>query len=229
MLRGFVKKIVVADNLALFVDPVYNAPADATGAALFIATIAFAFQIYFDFSAYTDIARGCSRVMGLELVPNFRRPYLARSVADFWKRWHISLTSWFRDYVYLPMGGNRVSHGRWIANVMTVFLLSGVWHGANWTFVVWGALHGGYYIVSRNTAMLRAACLEDRAFELSRSPHWLANSGDVQPGLFCVDIFPCRRRFDRNRDHRLDRQRLLPVAGRARASSQRSNDLIIFQ
>ncbi len=92
MLRGFVKKIVVADNLTLFVDPIYNAPTNATGAALFIATIAFAFQIYFDFSAYTDIARGCSRVMGLELVPNFRRPYLARSVADFWKRWHISLS-----------------------------------------------------------------------------------------------------------------------------------------
>ncbi len=157
VLRGFVKKIIVADNLALFVDPIYNAPANATGTALFVATIAFAFQIYFDFSAYTDIARGCSRVMGLELVHNFRRPYLARSVSDFWKRWHISLTSWFRDYVYLPMGGNRVSHGRWIVNVMTVFLLSGIWHGANWTFVVWGALHGGYYIVSRNTALLRAA------------------------------------------------------------------------
>jgi alginate O-acetyltransferase complex protein AlgI len=157
ILSGFVKKLVVADNLALYVDPIYNHPADASGGALALATIAFAFQIYFDFSAYTDIARGCSRVMGIELIENFRRPYLARSVAEFWKRWHISLTSWFRDYVYFPMGGNRVSHGRWIVNVMAVFLMSGLWHGANWTFVVWGLLHGGYYVVSRNTAVWRAA------------------------------------------------------------------------
>jgi len=122
---------------------------------LLFATVAFAFQIYFDFSAYTDIARGCSRVMGIELIENFRRPYRARSIADFWKRWHISLTSWFRDYVYFPMGGNKVTEGRWITNVFTVFLLSGLWHGANWTFVVWGLLHGGYYVVSRKTARWR--------------------------------------------------------------------------
>ena len=172
ILCGFVKKLVIADNLALYVDPIYNNPGGATGGALALATIAFAFQIYFDFSAYTDIARGCSRVMGIELIENFRRPYLARSVAEFWKRWHISLTSWFRDYVYLPMGGNRVSHGRWIVNVMAVFLMSGLWHGANWTFVVWGLLHGGYYVVSRNTAAWRAAFAE-RLGLLGRSG-WLA-------------------------------------------------------
>jgi len=155
ILCGFVKKIVVADNLALYVDAIYNNSSHATGGALAFATMAFAFQIYFDFSAYTDIARGCSRVMGIELIENFRRPYRARSIADFWKRWHISLTSWFRDYVYFPMGGNKVAEGRWIVNVLTVFLLSGLWHGANWTFVVWGLLHGGYYVVSRKTARWR--------------------------------------------------------------------------
>jgi len=229
VLRGFVKKIIVADNLALFVDPIYNAPANATGTALFVATIAFAFQIYFDFSAYTDIARGCSRVMGLELVHNFRRPYLARSVADFWKRWHISLTSWFRDYVYLPMGGNRVAHGRWIVNVMTVFLLSGVWHGANWTFVVWGALHGGYYIVSRNTALLRAAIASKTCLSNYPTLHaGLADLADVRPRLLCVDIFPRRRRYDRGRDHRFDRQRLLQrhssIAGRPRTDGRRGDE-----
>lgn len=156
VLCGFAKKILIADNLGLYVDQVYDAPANASGASLAIATLGFAFQIFYDFSAYTDIARGCSRVMGLELIENFRRPYLARSIADFWKRWHISLTSWFRDYVYFPMGGNRVFFGRWIVNVFTVFVLSGLWHGANWTFIVWGALHALYYLISRITERLRA-------------------------------------------------------------------------
>jgi alginate O-acetyltransferase complex protein AlgI len=168
VLCGFVKKIVVADNLSLFVDPVYNNPSHYTGSALLIATAGFAIQIYYDFSAYTDIARGCSRVMGIELIDNFNRPYLARSIADFWRRWHISLTSWFRDYVYIPMGGSRVSDGRWIFNVLTVFILSGLWHGANWTFLVWGGLHGTYYIISQYTVRARKAFVG--AIALDRNP-----------------------------------------------------------
>jgi D-alanyl-lipoteichoic acid acyltransferase DltB (MBOAT superfamily) len=159
ILCGFVKKIVVADNLSLFVDPPFNHPGQYSGSVLLVATVGFAVQIYYDFSAYTDIARGCSRAMGIELIENFNRPYLAHSIGEFWRRWHISLTSWFRDYVYIPMGGNRVSDRRWIFNVLTVFILSGLWHGANWTFIVWGALHGVYYIVSQYTVRWRKAAV----------------------------------------------------------------------
>jgi D-alanyl-lipoteichoic acid acyltransferase DltB (MBOAT superfamily) len=159
-LAGFIKKIVIADNLALFVDPVYANPTNFSPLTLALATMAFAYEIYFDFSAYTDIARGCSRVMGIELVENFRRPYLATSVGDFWRRWHISLTSWFRDYVYIPMGGNHVSRTRWTLNIVTVFLLSGLWHGASWTFVIWGGLHGFYYIFGRITQPWRLSFAE---------------------------------------------------------------------
>ncbi len=157
ILRGLVKKLVVADNLALFVDQVYNDPSRFGGLAMANATVLFGLQIYFDFSAYTDIARGAARAMGIDLMENFRRPYLARSVPEFWRRWHISLTSWFRDYVYIPLGGNRVSRGRWYFNIFTVFLLSGLWHGANWTFLVWGCLHGLYYLLSHATQGVRAA------------------------------------------------------------------------
>ncbi|MCE7869249.1 MBOAT family protein [bacterium CPR1] len=149
MLWGFFKKTVIADRLALYVNPVYASPEQFVGPPLAVATVFFAFQIYCDFSGYTDIARGAARVMGYELMVNFRRPYFSVSVADFWRRWHISLSTWFRDYVYLPLGGNRVSTARWAFNVMVVFLLSGIWHGANWTFAVWGALHGVYLLVER--------------------------------------------------------------------------------
>lgn len=112
------------------------------GPALTLATIAFAFQIYGDFSGYSDIAIGAARVMGIDLARNFRTPYLAVSLADFWRRWHISLSTWFRDYVYIPLGGSRVSERRHIFNLIVVFTLSGLWHGANWTFVIWGLIHG---------------------------------------------------------------------------------------
>jgi D-alanyl-lipoteichoic acid acyltransferase DltB (MBOAT superfamily) len=148
-LWGLFKKVVVADSLAIYTDTVYNASSHHSGASLLVATYCFAFQIYCDFSGYSDIARGVSRVYGIDLMNNFDAPYLAKSISEFWSRWHISLSTWFRDYVYIPLGGNRVSPGRNFFNLFFVFLLSGLWHGANWTFIVWGALHGVYLIAER--------------------------------------------------------------------------------
>lgn len=147
MFLGFFKKVVLADNFALIVQPVYASPQDYSGFSALIATVAFTFQIFFDFSAYTDIARGASRTLGFELMENFQRPYFATNIQEFWRRWHISLSSWFRDYLYIPMGGDRVSRWQWVFNLWIVFLLCGLWHGASWTFVVWGALHGFYYFI----------------------------------------------------------------------------------
>ncbi len=153
---GLIKKIVIADNLALFVDAVYSTPQEHDAVTLAVATFAFAFQIYCDFSGYSDIAIGSARVMGIELMQNFHRPYFARSVGEFWRRWHISLSTWFRDYVYIPLGGGRVDRARLYVNLMTVFVLSGLWHGANWTFVCWGAVHGACLVLSRATEDARA-------------------------------------------------------------------------
>jgi D-alanyl-lipoteichoic acid acyltransferase DltB (MBOAT superfamily) len=160
MLWGLFKKVVLADRLAVYVNMVYGHPADHSGATLLLATYCFAFQIYCDFSGYSDIAIGCARVLGYDLMQNFRLPYLATSVSDFWSRWHISLSTWFKDYLYLPLGGNRVTPRRWAFNIMTVFLVSGLWHGASWMFVVWGALHGFYYLVGRSTAGFRSKLKE---------------------------------------------------------------------
>lgn len=148
MLWGFFKKLVIADRLAIAVNAVYSSPHDFTGLTLIIATVFFAIQIFCDFSGYSDIAIGAAHVMGFKLMKNFDRPYHSRSISEFWKRWHISLSSWFKDYVYIPLGGNRVAIPRWYANLFIVFLLSGMWHGANWTFVIWGALHGSYLVAS---------------------------------------------------------------------------------
>lgn len=155
MLYGFFKKIFIADNLARFVDQIYNQPSDHLGPSMVIATIFFAFQIYCDFSGYSDIALGSAEVLGFTLMENFRAPYLSRSISEFWRRWHISLSSWFKEYVYIPLGGNRVSKPRQIFNLLLTFLLSGVWHGANWTFVVWGALNGLYLAVGMLTKPFR--------------------------------------------------------------------------
>lgn len=146
MLLGYFKKMVVADNLAPVVNVAYNDVAHATGWQLLWATYGFAFQIYCDFSGYTDIAIGSAKLFNLHLMRNFAYPYFAQSIPDFWHRWHISLTTWFREYVYISLGGNRVGRTRQAMNIAIVFLLSGLWHGANWTFVVWGALHGLFYL-----------------------------------------------------------------------------------
>ncbi len=148
MLWGLFKKVVIADRLAAIVDASYRRPTFASPADLALATYLFAFQIYCDFSGYSDIAIGAARVLGFDLMENFRRPYFSTSVREFWSgRWHLSLMAWFRDYLYIPLGGSRVSKLRVYVNVMAVFLVSGLWHGANWTFVVWGALNGLYFIV----------------------------------------------------------------------------------
>jgi alginate O-acetyltransferase complex protein AlgI len=154
-LWGLFKKVVVADSLAIYTDTIYNASSHHTGASPLVATYCFAFQIYCDFSGYSDIARGVSRVYGIELMKNFDVPYLSGSIAEFWTRWHISLSTWFWDYVYIPLGGNRVSLARNFLNVFFVFMLSGFWHGANWTFIVWGALHGVYLIAERLWGIIR--------------------------------------------------------------------------
>lgn len=149
ILWGAIKKVVIADRLAIYVDQVYAHPEQHHGLAVLTAFYFFAFQIYCDFSGYTDMARGSARLFGIDLVTNFRRPYMATSLAEFWHRWHMSLSQWFRDYVYIPLGGNRGSAGRWSRNVMATFVLSGLWHGAAWTYVVWGALHGGLMVLAR--------------------------------------------------------------------------------
>jgi alginate O-acetyltransferase complex protein AlgI len=142
MLWGFFKKLVIADRLAIYVNAVYNNPKQHNGATFALATIFFAFQIYCDFSGYSDIAIGAARVMGFKLMTNFNRPYLAKNISEFWKRWHISLSTWFRDYLYIPLGGSRVPIPRFYFNLLFVFIVSGLWHGANWTFISWGALNG---------------------------------------------------------------------------------------
>jgi alginate O-acetyltransferase complex protein AlgI len=142
MAWGFFKKLVIADRLAAIVNNVYGDPMSFSGIPLLLATYFFAFQIYCDFSGYSDIAIGAARIMGYDLMENFRQPYFAKSIADFWRRWHISLSTWFRDYVYIPLGGNRLGDGRMFFNLLVVFVVSGLWHGASWTFVAWGAIHG---------------------------------------------------------------------------------------
>ena len=149
MAWGMFKKVVIADRMALLVDPIYNSPVEYTGPAFTVATLAFAIQIYCDFSGYSDIALGSAQVMGIKLMKNFNHPYFSKSISDFWRRWHISLSTWFRDYLYFPLGGNRTSMPRWVFNIMITFLISGLWHGANWTFVIWGALHGLYLVFFR--------------------------------------------------------------------------------
>ena len=160
MLIGFFKKVVVADLLATYVNAVYNDVAVATGLGVAIATVLFAFQIYCDFAGYTDIAIGCAEIMGIKLMQNFNRPYIAQSIQEFWRRWHISLSTWFKDYIYFPLGGSRCAKWKKMRNVMIVFMVSGLWHGAAWTFVIWGALHGLYQVIGSLLKPLREKALD---------------------------------------------------------------------
>lgn len=138
---GYLKKIIVADRLAIVVDTVFNNEENFAGQGVFIAILFFSMQIYFDFSSYSDMAIGSAKLLGYDLKQNFRRPYLSKSIAEFWRRWHISLSTWFKDYIYIPLGGSRKGIWRWGINICIVFLVSGLWHGAAWTFVIWGGLH----------------------------------------------------------------------------------------
>lgn len=156
MLWGFFLKVVIADRSSMIVNSIYNNVHLYSGMPLIIATYLFAFQIFCDFAGYSLIAIGCARVMGFKLMDNFKRPYFAKSIPEFWNRWHISLSTWFRDYVYFPLGGNRTTKIKTLRNLVIVFLISGLWHGAAWTFVIWGALHAFYMVISVSTEKHRA-------------------------------------------------------------------------
>ncbi|HMI00878.1 MAG TPA: MBOAT family O-acyltransferase [Pedobacter sp.] len=155
MAWGLFKKVVIADRLAIVVNQIFDAPEKHTSLNLIVAVFYFSFQIYCDFSGYSDMAIGAARTMGFKLMKNFDAPYQSKSISEFWQKWHISLSTWFKDYLYIPMGGNRVNVPRWYLNLFIVFLLSGLWHGANWTFVAWGVLHGLYLIFETITKKAR--------------------------------------------------------------------------
>ena len=148
---GFFKKIVVADNLGVIVDIFYNTPTQIENGGLLylISTYFFAFQIYCDFSGYSDIAIGTAGILGYKLTKNFNRPYIAKSIRGFWQRWHISLSTWFKDYLYIPLGGNKVIHYKMYINLLITFIISGLWHGASWTFIIWGSIHGLIIVTSK--------------------------------------------------------------------------------
>ncbi|MDN3687705.1 MBOAT family O-acyltransferase [Cyclobacterium jeungdonense] len=146
ILWGLFKKVVIADNCAIYVNDIFSNYGDYSGSTLFLGAVLFALQIYGDFSGYSDIAIGTARLFGFDLRKNFAFPYFSRDIAEFWRRWHISLSTWFRDYVYIPLGGSKVSKGKTIRNIFVIFIVSGFWHGANWTFLFWGALHAVFYL-----------------------------------------------------------------------------------
>ena len=166
---GLFKKLALANYLSFYVERVYENPAQSSGTSLALGTFAFAWQIFFDFSGYTDMARGVARIMGFRLMLNFNNPYLATSLSDFWSRWHISLSTWFRDYVYIPLGGNRLGGWRTYQNLVITFVISGIWHGAAWTFLVWGALHAFGTVATR--------LLETTSFYRHQVPKWIKQMG----------------------------------------------------
>ncbi len=176
MMWGMLKKVVIADRLAKVVDPIFDHPGSNSGIGIALAVIFFTFQIFCDFSGYSDIAIGAARVMGFKLMTNFNMPYHSRSVSEFWKRWHISLSTWFKDYLYISLGGNRVSVPRLYFNLFFVFLVSGFWHGANWTFIAWGALHGFYLVFALAIRNARKKIAEKSGVT---NIHWLNNFIDV--------------------------------------------------
>jgi alginate O-acetyltransferase complex protein AlgI len=173
MVWGFFKKLVIADNVGIIANKVF-AVSDPSFEILWAGVFAFAIQIYADFSAYTDIARGSSRWLGFELTENFDHPYMARSPADFWRRWNISLSSWFRDYVYIPLGGSRASEWIWGRNVLITFLLSGLWHGASWNYVLWGLYHGVLLVITRAHQILGPAKGTELGIAPAASPTFAA-------------------------------------------------------
>ena len=173
ILFGAFKKVVIADRLALVVNTVFGKLGSYSGQAYWVAMIFYAFQIYCDFSGYTDMALGSAELMGFRLPVNFKRPFLATSVSDFWKRWHISLSSWFRDYLYFPLGGSRVSEARWAFNVMVVFMVSALWHGTAWTFLLWGFMNGLCQVIGKYKNKLLASVFGDGYGDGSRLLHCL--------------------------------------------------------
>ncbi len=187
MLWGFFKKVVIADRLAIAVDTVYNSCHYFQGLPLVLATVLFAIQIYCDFSGYSDIAMGSARILGFSLMQNFKRPYLSDTVRNYWRNWHISLSGWFMDYIYIPLGGNRKGKLRQYRNLFVTFLVSGLWHGANWTYVLWGALHGVYVVMGNITAPVRKRL--KAAFGQGKNP--ISNAVFYLIGVGCTVFFVC--------------------------------------
>ena len=182
---GLFKKVVVADRLSEYVNHFYNNFGNTNTISAIIATFFFSIQIYCDFSGYSDIALGTARFMGFDLMQNFNRPYLATTISEFWSRWHISLSTWFRDYLYIPLGGSRTGKWKWYRNIFIIFMVSGLWHGANWTFIVWGALHGFYNIFGLLTTDIRAKMAT--AIGLKKLPR--LNKFINQLTVFCLVSF----------------------------------------
>jgi D-alanyl-lipoteichoic acid acyltransferase DltB (MBOAT superfamily) len=187
LLLGFIIKMVVADQLAPFVNAIYAAPTNHSPFQIALALIFFSFQIYADFFGYSLIAQGSARLLGIHIMDNFKTPYFAASIGEFWRRWHISLSTWFRDYLYIPLGGNRVGKWHWAFNTLLVFGISGLWHGASWTFLVWGLLHGLFLILEKplkplaNT--LSTFVLVTIAWVFFRAPDF-ASALQILKGLF---------------------------------------------
>jgi hypothetical protein len=199
ILQGYVKKVVISDNIGPIVDQVFNNIGGHNAGQLLEAALLFTCEIYCDFSGYTDIARGIAYFLGIELVPNFRAPLLAASITDFWRRWHISLSQWLRDYLYIPLGGNRAGPRRTYINLMTTMLLGGLWHGADWTFAAWGGLHGLLLALERRFLAARIAAA-------GRSP-----GAAVAPGVDGADAGDGRHRLRLHR--RVVRRRWAVLAG----------------
>ena len=178
MLWGYFQKVVIADRIAVIVTSVYDDYQSFSGVYIMLATVLFAFQIYCDFDGYTNIAIGTAKILGFDLMTNFNAPYLSRSVAGFWRRWHISLSAWFRDYLYIPLGGNRCGEAKKYRNLLITFLISGLWHGANWTYVVWGGLHGIYQVAE---SFIRKRSRKEKKEEgaVSRALQWLGTFAAV--------------------------------------------------
>lgn len=185
MLYGYFQKIVLSEYLGIVVDSVYNNYANRTGFQLVVATVCFAFQIYCDFGSYSNIAIGAARVMGFRIMENFNTPYFAVSVADFWRRWHISLSTWFRDYLYIPLGGNRKGRSRKWFNLMVVFTISGLWHGASWHFVMWGMLNGAYQVLGEWLKPIREKIMLVLRVDKTAFSHRL---GQMLTTFFLVDL-----------------------------------------
>lgn len=175
IVRGYAKKVLVADNLAPFADEVFANPAAFPSVVIWLATIAFAVQIYCDFSGYSDVARGVAGLFGIEIPRNFDRPYASRNPVEFWRRWHISLSTWLRDYLYIPLGGNRGPRWKTLRNLMITMLLGGLWHGASWNFVLWGAMHGALLVLHRAIPIPRLpAFVRWIAFQIALLVTWIA-------------------------------------------------------
>lgn len=174
MLWGYFLKLALADRCALCVDPIFNNIPQHNGGSFLLASLLFPFQIYGDFAGYSLTAIGAAKIMGFNLMENFRRPYFATTVTDFWHRWHISLSTWFKDYLYIPLGGNRVSAYRHYANIMITFIVSGIWHGANWTFIVWGTIHGGLQCIEK-----RLGWNSRFRTRTQKAMHWILTFGIV--------------------------------------------------